>query len=110
MTKVTTCQDLCKTYTHPECTFFVYNKEQLTCEMFDTDIQIYKDSCHKLGLTPDVEVPSCYNSTDSFLADPCLVSTFFVLHFAAYISLQVVNAHWGQIIFEGSFLFSFTYF
>ena len=74
ITIATACQTLCKTY--EQCTFFVHNQENSSCEMFDTNIQSYKDSCRILSMTPDVDIAKCYNSTEASLADPCLVSAF----------------------------------
>ena len=78
---VAECQLLCQSFGE-ECRFFIFNKEVRLCELFNFDVQRYKDSCQIIFMTPDVDsnrqstFDDCYNSTVNALADPCIVSTF----------------------------------
>ena len=64
------CQQFCSDVYPGKCTFFIYDRQQKVCELFDSPQSDYQDSCQKISgpKTPDV-IEDCPNDPD-----PCLVS------------------------------------
>ena len=65
-----TCQEYCHTVFTEICTFFIYDREQDSCQLFDFDSEIYASSCTIIGGTPLPSLTECQNS-----GDKCLVRT-----------------------------------
>ena len=65
-----TCQEYCHTVFTEMCTFFIYDREQDSCQLFDFDSDVYASSCTIVGGTPMPSLTECQNS-----GDKCLVRT-----------------------------------
>ena len=63
------CQELCAFYQN-DCSFFVYNRKDDFCELYDYDVKEYINTCGKKGMT---ETPSFDKCLD--FDEPCAVST-----------------------------------
>ena len=63
------CQEICRdVYPVGRCVFFIYDREDRLCQLFDFDEQIYADSCKKIAATPKPDLAECKESND-----PCTV-------------------------------------
>ena len=63
------CQEICRdVYPVDRCIFFIYDREDRLCQLFDFDEQIYVDSCRKIAATPKPDLAECKESND-----PCTV-------------------------------------
>ena len=63
------CQEICRdVYPVERCVFFIYDREDRLCQLFDFDEQIYADSCKKIAATPKPDLAECKESND-----PCTV-------------------------------------
>ena len=63
------CQEICRDiYPVDRCIFFIYDREDRLCQLFDFDEQIYVDSCKKIAATPKPDLAECKESND-----PCTV-------------------------------------
>ena len=63
------CQEICRdVYPVDRCIFFIYDREDRLCQLFDFDEQIYVDSCKKIAATPKPDLAECNESND-----PCTV-------------------------------------
>jgi len=63
------CQEICRdVYPVDRCIFFIYDREDRLCQLFDFDEQIYVDSCMKIAATPKPDLAECKESND-----PCTV-------------------------------------
>ena len=63
------CQEICRdVYPVDRCIFFIYDREDRLCQLFDFDEQIYVDSCKKIAATPKPDLAECKESND-----PCTV-------------------------------------
>ena len=70
-----TCQEYCHTVFTEICTFFIYDREQDSCQLFDFDSEVYASSCTIVGGTPMPSLTQCQNS-----GDKCLVRTYLELN------------------------------
>jgi hypothetical protein len=64
------CQQYCSDIYPGRCTFFIYDRKQGVCELFDTQQNDYVNSCKKIAGPRGPGIETC--STDP---DPCIVST-----------------------------------
>ena len=62
------CQQICREVYAGRCIFFIYNREDELCELYDIDEQIYADSCKRITGTPQPSLAECKESND-----PCTV-------------------------------------
>ena len=67
------CQDYCRQNIAGTCTFFTYDRQQRTCQLYDNDIQEYTDSCNVIGWTPTPTLTECQESQEN---NKCLVRSF----------------------------------
>merc|ERR1712223_486705 len=74
------CQQICHEIYPTKCTFFIYDRQQEICELFDSAIEDYPSSCTKIAgpRDPDV-VDECPDQDD------CTVDTCFVLFFVSFV-------------------------
>jgi hypothetical protein len=68
------CQRLCNEVYPGRCTFFIYDRKQEVCELFDTVQDDYISTCKKIGGPRGPEIATCPSDPD-----PCVVSTFKTL-------------------------------
>ena len=61
------CQKFCNEIFH-DCMFFIYDKQQDICQLYDYDSHEYVDSCALIAATPTTSLIKCSSS-----ADECLV-------------------------------------
>ena len=64
-----TCQMFCDQVYPDKCTFWIFDKKQTLCDLFDYDKDVFTQSCKKFGGPKEPDFESC--ATDS---DPCVVS------------------------------------
>ena len=62
------CQQLCREDYADNCVFFIYDRVNQICELFDFNEQDFSDSCQKVGGTPEPSLVECQQSND-----PCSV-------------------------------------
>ena len=62
------CQQLCREDYADKCVFFIYDRVNQICELFDFNEQDFADSCQKVGGTPEPSLVECQQSND-----PCSV-------------------------------------
>ena len=62
------CQQLCREDYADKCVFFIYDRINEICELFDFNEQDFADSCQKVGGTPEPSLVECQQSND-----PCSV-------------------------------------
>ena len=65
------CQQLCREDYADNCVFFIYDRLNQICELFDFNEQDFADSCQKVGGTPEPSLVECQQSDD-----PCSVRYF----------------------------------
>ena len=63
-----TCQQLCREDYADKCVFFIYDRVNQICELFDFNEQDFSDSCQKVGGTPEPSLVECQQSNN-----PCSV-------------------------------------
>ena len=68
------CQQICREIYSDRCTFFIYDRQNELCELFDYDEEIYVESCSRVGGTPTPTLVECQNSTD-----PCTVRKIYII-------------------------------
>ena len=56
------CQFYCNVIYGQNCTFYIYDKKQVVCEVFRSEMKDYIDSCKKYGGPPDPSVAQCLSS------------------------------------------------
>ena len=69
------CQEFCSIYYSPdsdnhECSFFIYNRKDDFCQLYDYDVKDYMSSCLKKGMTPTPSFDKCLD-----FDEPCAVSS-----------------------------------
>ena len=64
-----TCQMFCDQVYPSKCTFWIFDKKQTLCDLFDYEIDVFTQSCKKIGGPKEPDFESC--ATDP---DPCVVS------------------------------------
>ena len=64
------CQEYCRDVFTDMCTFFIYDRQQVFCQLFDYDPDVYASSCALIGGTPNPSLTECQESNDE-----CLVRT-----------------------------------
>ena len=62
------CQQICREVYPGRCTFFIYDRENELCELYDFNGDIYVDSCKRTAGTPEPTLAECKESND-----PCTV-------------------------------------
>ena len=65
---VENCQFICANVFTDVCTFFIYDRENELCEMYDYEKEIYVATCTRFGGPPTPSLAECQVSTD-----PCSV-------------------------------------
>ena len=65
------CQFFCDVVYKGLCNFFIYDHQQVMCELLQEPFGNYVDSCHKAGGPPSPSIDFCEKS-----ADPCKVFIF----------------------------------
>ena len=87
------CQQYCSQVFPDVCTFFIYDRQQDICQLFDYDPQAYADSCALIAATPTPSLAECRASDEECLvrlshqySNPhiCL-STILCTHVGVYI-------------------------
>jgi len=58
------CQQICREVYAGRCIFFIYDREDELCELYDIDEQIYVDSCKRITGTPQPSLAECKESND----------------------------------------------
>ena len=64
-----TCQKYCSNIFPGVCSFFIYDRQQNICQIYDYDPEDYAASCNIIGGTPTPSLVECDNSNEE-----CLVS------------------------------------
>ena len=57
------CQKLCRS-ADPECKFYLYHSDSLTCKLINQPQQTYLDTCMELGLSGSHTIAECKDSND----------------------------------------------
>ena len=65
------CQQICRDVYPGRCIFFIYDRENELCELYDIDEQLYVDSCKRTAGTPLPSLAECKESND-----PCTVRQY----------------------------------
>jgi hypothetical protein len=65
------CQQFCSVIYPGRCTFYIYDRKQKVCELFDTPQNDYISTCKKIAGPRGPEIENC--PTDP---DPCVVSIY----------------------------------
>ena len=65
------CQQICREVYAGRCNFFIYDREDELCELYDIDEQLYVDSCKRTAGTPQPPLVECKESND-----PCTVRQY----------------------------------
>ena len=60
------CQQICRDV--GRCKFFIYDRQNDLCELYDIDEQLYVESCKGIASTPKPDLAECKESND-----PCTV-------------------------------------
>ena len=58
------CQFYCSTIYSPECKFYIYDRQQVICELLREEMDHYVQSCKKYAGPPKPTVSQCLSSTD----------------------------------------------
>ena len=58
------CQTFCREVFSGVCTFFIYDRQQDICQLYDYDEHEYTDSCARIALTPNPSLAECKTSDD----------------------------------------------
>ena len=66
------CQEFCSQGFTNVCTFFIHDRQQDLCQLFDYDSQEYADSCALIAATPTPTLTECQESDDECLVSPYL--------------------------------------
>jgi len=61
------CQQYCRQVFPNICTFFIYDRQQGVCQLFDYDSQEYADSCDIIAATPIPSLTECQESQEDCL-------------------------------------------
>jgi len=62
-----TCQLFCREIFAGVCTFFLYDREEDLCQLYDYDPGDYAAACSIIGATPTPKLSECASSTDECL-------------------------------------------
>ena len=65
------CQQICRDVYPGRCIFFIYDRGNELCELYDIDEQLYVDSCKRTAGTPLPSLAECKESND-----PCTVRQY----------------------------------
>ena len=65
------CQGYCGVVYEGRCTFYEYDKDARTCNVFDTPVPDYLAACSNLGGPKQPPIESC-----SIFVDPCIVRIY----------------------------------
>ena len=68
------CQFYCNVIYSPDCTFYIYDKQQVLCQLLNSPMNGYVSSCSKYAGPPTPSVAKCLSSTDA-----CKVFRFYNL-------------------------------
>ena len=58
------CQQICREVYAGRCNFFIYDREDELCELYDIDEQLYVDSCKRTASTQQPDLAECKESDD----------------------------------------------
>ena len=58
------CQQICSQVYPGRCKFFIYDRQDELCELYDIDEQLYVDSCKRTAGTPQPDIAECKESDD----------------------------------------------
>ena len=61
------CQQYCSQVFPDVCTFFIYDRQQDICQLYDYDSQAYADSCALIAATPTPALAECVASDEECL-------------------------------------------
>ena len=61
------CQQYCRQVFPNVCTFFIYDRQQGNCQLFDYDSQEYANSCALIAATPTPSLVECAKSDETCL-------------------------------------------
>ena len=61
------CQQYCSQVFPDVCTFFIYDREQDICQLYDYDSHEYADSCALIAATPTPSLTECRSSDEECL-------------------------------------------
>ena len=61
------CQQYCSQIFPSVCEFFIYDRQQDICQLFDYDPQAYADSCALIAATPTPSLAECRASDEECL-------------------------------------------
>ena len=67
------CQEFCSQIFPDVCTFFIHDRQQDLCQLYDYDPQEYADSCDLIAGTPTPSLAECKE-----LNDNCLVRFYTI--------------------------------
>ena len=59
------CQFYCNVIYSPDCTFYIYDKQQVLCQLLNSPMNGYVSSCSKYAGPPTPSVAKCLSSTDA---------------------------------------------
>lgn len=71
------CQRFCNEIYSGKCKFFIYDRKQEICELFDYEAEDYASTCEIIAATPMPNIETCFNTSDD-----CDVSYFLTLLFS----------------------------
>lgn len=75
------CQQFCSIIYESKCTFFVYDRREILCQMFDGPVEDYTSSCKITAASPQPNLEDCQAQAEN---DACLVR-FLMFHFFLFI-------------------------
>ncbi len=64
------CQEFCNVIYSGRCTFFIFNQNQEICEMFETPMVSFLETCTSIGGPRAPELATCLDEA----TDPCVVN------------------------------------
>ena len=70
----TLCQKYCSQIYPETCEFFVYDRTERLCQLFDYNAYNFTSSCNKVGGSRSPDISDCMTQ-DEINDDPCIVST-----------------------------------
>ena len=59
------CQFFCNIVYAGACKFFVFDKQQVICQLISEDLQTYTDTCRKFGGPPNPSIQECDELDDN---------------------------------------------
>ena len=80
------CQNFCSFVYTDTCKFFIYDRPQKECQLFEYDFQEYIDSCDRIALTPTPDFTVCQEFLQNYECtvrsrEICIKYAFYSVHF-----------------------------